>query len=363
MRFPSLRVAAGGLLAAVAGIVFLSGAWPAPARVSPKAKVKTMNQPIAVIRNAMNPADQEGRKLHAHGGSMIKVGEKWCWFGEKPRYRNWFFDGVNCYSSPDLQRWRYEGTALSASETGNLSHSKVAYRPKVVYNSRTAKYVMMLTECSADCSDGHLCFATSDTVTGPYTYSGWCYGAGGKHVMDMTVFKDDDGQAYVFYSANTDRTGHWVDRLSDDYLSVEANAGHPSTHDRDAPCVFKREGRYFLYFSECTGWSPNQGHYVTASSLAGPWSEESPFGDAATYRSQGSFIFAVTGASGVTFIYTGDRWNAAGSSGAGDPCDYQKSEYIWLPIRITGSRMSIRYEEQWFLNIRAGTWSARSLGP
>ncbi len=298
---------------------------------------------------AYNPTDTDGNKLHAHGGSILKAGDTWYWFGEKPRYMNWYFEGINCYSSPDLQNWRFEGTVLQASGTGHLSRSRVAYRPKVLYNEKTAKYVMFITECSAECEDGHLDFAVSDSIIGPYTYVSSCYGAGGRHIMDMTVFKDDDGQAYVFYSANTDGTGHWVDRLSSDYLSIVSNASHPSVFQREAPCVFKMEGRYYLYFSDCTGWYPNQGYYVTAASLEGPWSQEETFGDSTTCNSQGTCIFAVSGAEGTTFVYAGDRWNGGGMEGPGDPCDFEKSEYLWLPIKVKGPGLSLDYMETWRL--------------
>lgn len=206
-----------------------------------------------------------------------------------------------------------------------------------------------------------LSFAVAEAITGPYTFAGWCYGAGGKHVMDMTAYQDEDGQAYVFYSANTDRTGHWVDKLAEDYLSVTGNVSHPSTFDREAPCVFKTGGRYFLYFSECSGWAPNQGHYVTATRLAGPWTTEAPFGDAATFKSQGGCIFGVTGTARTTFIYVGDQWTAKREPGLdeGDPSDLGPANYLWLPIEVTGSTMSIRYWPEWSLDLWTGVWTGK----
>ena len=306
------------------------------------------------ITNPMKPTDDAGKPVHAHAGSILGAGGRWYWFGENRRFEDWRFNGILCYSSPDLQSWRFEGTALAPSGEGKLSRNMVSYRPKVLYNDSTKKYVMFVTECDRDCRDGHLCFAQSDSPAGPYAYAGWRYGFGGRRIMDMSAFKDDDGQGYILYSANTDRTGHWIDKLSGDYLSIAAGVSRPSARDREAPCLLKSGGRYYLSFSECTGWSPNQSHFVTAPSLCGPWSAERDFGDRTTFNSQGACILTVPGTSGTAFVYVGDRWNYPGH---GVGCDFDGSQYILLPITLDGDSMSIEYRDRWRLDLDAGTWS------
>jgi len=64
----------------------------------------------------------------------------------------------------------------------------------------------------------------------------------------MTVFVDDDGKAYQFYSSEENPTMH-VSLLSDDYL-------HPAGkfqrifagRSMEAPTVFKHAGKYYLQY-------------------------------------------------------------------------------------------------------------------
>ena len=303
------------------------------------------------ITSVFYPTDDKGNTVHAHGGVILEDNGVWYWFGERTRYHNWFFNGINCYSSRDLLKWKYEGLSLPPSDSGRLSHTTVAYRPKVLFNSIINRYVMFISACDGDCKGGHLEFAVADSIIGPYRIVNSCYGDGGRHIMDMTVFKDDDGLAYVFYSANTDKTGHWIDRLSSDYLSIVSTVGHPSEYEREAPCVLKTGGIYYLYYSECTGWVPNQGHYVTSSSLAGPWSTEKDFGDSTTYGSQGYCFLQVSGKYGPVYIYAGDRWDNSGAKGPGDPCDFNKCFYTWFPMRVEGQSLSLDFTQTWELNL------------
>jgi len=39
-----------------------------------------------LITSNYNPIDNNGNKVHAHSGSIIRVNNIWYWFGEKPRY-------------------------------------------------------------------------------------------------------------------------------------------------------------------------------------------------------------------------------------------------------------------------------------
>ena len=58
--------------------------------------------------------------------------------------------------------------------------------------------------------------AVSDRPTGPYQYLG-SFRPNGSMSRDMTLFKDEDGQAYHLFSSEHNRTMH-VSRLTEDYL-------------------------------------------------------------------------------------------------------------------------------------------------
>ena len=309
----------------------------------------------------IDPKDNNSNKVHAHGGCVLKEGNTYYWFGEAPRFypgpQNYGgFDGVNCYSSTDLQNWHFEGKVLSPRSTHPLSHDCCAYRPKVIYNSSTSKYVLILTEACNDYS-GHLVFATSSTINGTYTYQGWGYGAGNSNPMDMTAFKDDDGSAYVIYSNSNSNIA--IDRLSSDYLTVASRVTTIGSGCEEGPGMFKSGGRYFLITSYCSYWSPNQNGYRTSTSISSGWSSlrNGNIGNSDTYGSQNGQMFAVTGMSGTTWIYNGDRWSCSSNW-----CDgYANSKYVWLPLTVNGSSLTLNGGPDgysWHLAIAAGTWSA-----
>ncbi|GJM69190.1 hypothetical protein HMSSN036_14060 [Paenibacillus macerans] len=47
---------------------------------------------------------------------------------------------------------------------------------------------------------------------------------------------------------------------------------------REAPAVFKYNGKYYLLTSGATGWSPNENMFSVADDIFGPWSPlKNPF--------------------------------------------------------------------------------------
>ncbi|KAJ9419808.1 hypothetical protein QL093DRAFT_2373219 [Fusarium oxysporum] len=60
-----------------------------------------------------------GQHTQAHGGRIIKVGERYYWHGED-KTEGTDFRNINCYSSNDLVDWHYEGAALTRQEPGGL---------------------------------------------------------------------------------------------------------------------------------------------------------------------------------------------------------------------------------------------------
>ena len=89
--------------------------------------------------------DDRGEVINAHGGGVLYANNKYYWFGEK-RGR-WASEGVNVYSSADLINWKYESLALapSADSTSDIAKGCLMERPKIIYNTRTGKYVLCFT--------------------------------------------------------------------------------------------------------------------------------------------------------------------------------------------------------------------------
>jgi hypothetical protein len=65
-----------------------------------------------------------------------------------------------------------------------------------------------------------------------------------------------------------------------------------------------------------------------------------------TYDSQNSWIAGVKGSESTTYIYIGDRWNGG---------DVAASGYLWLPVNINGTSVSMPEPSEWTLNLATGT--------
>jgi hypothetical protein len=112
--------------------------------------------------------------------------------------------------------------------------------------------------------------------------------------------------------------------------------------------MFKQNGRYYLITSAATGWDPNQAQYASATNIAGPWSSLTNLGDGTTYDTQSAFVIPFMGSQATTYIFAGDRWQ--------DP-DLVSSKYIWIPIQISGTSLTLADYQRWQLDVTTGHWS------
>jgi hypothetical protein len=305
--------------------------------------------------------DTDGNPIQAHGGGILKVRDTWFWFGENKAAPTCVNSrgiartpliGVSCYSSKDLYNWKNEGLALGAvtGEPGHeLSPANILERPKVIYNSATKKFVMWFHLDSEDYSWARTGVAVADTVTGPYQYLGSMRPCG-QEARDLTLYKDDDGKAYLIYTSENNETIH-IAALDDEYLRP---IGEPhrilAGMVREAPAIFKRDGFYFLITSGCTGWADNRAMLATAENLMGKWlvlaGGDVCVGDPAranvTFSSQSTFALTVEHDDGrpAQVIFMADRWN---------PADLGDSRYVWLPVDVKSRFASIRWHDSWSL--------------
>jgi len=342
--------------------------------------------------------DTEGHPINAHGGGFLFHEGIYYWFGQimipgKRGSDAWV--GVSCYSSTDLYNWENEGVAFHVEDHAShqVTRGSKIERPKVIFNEITKKFVMWWHHDIN--SQGHknamAGIAISDNVSGPYQFvrvfrplSGFLpfnvseedlskdipemamiypFNGGelpvsadslllykrdihiGQMVRDMTLFVDDDGKAYHIYSSEENSTLH-IAELSADYLGYTGKfARFFSGRFMEAPTLFKRNGKYYMINSGCTGWNPNEARSAWAPSIWGPWEE---FGNPSigkeseiTFNSQGTFILPVQGKKNA-YIFVADRWNPA------NPID---GRYVWLPISFEGERPILRWKDTWDLEV------------
>nr|XP_009769338.1 PREDICTED: uncharacterized protein LOC104220210 [Nicotiana sylvestris] len=166
----------------------------------------------------------------------------------------------------------------------------------------------------------------------------------------MTLFKDDDGKAYVIYSSVHNRELH-IGLLDQDYVDVANVMSRVLVGQyREAPALFKHKGTYYMITSGCSGWAPNEVLAHMAESIMGPWvSIGNPCIGAnkvfqvTTFFAQSTYVLPISPGS---FIFMADRWNSD---------DLGESRYVWLPLTVEEEassrrqRVSIFWHKRWKL--------------
>lgn len=305
--------------------------------------------------------DTDGNPINAHGGGMLFHKGTYYWFGEIKSGETWLVPGqswecyrtnaggISCYSSKNLNDWKYEGIALppnTTDSTHDIHTSKVLERPKVVYNDQTKKFVMWLHVDSEDYSYARAGVATADNPEGPYTFIG-SMRPNGQMSRDMTLFKDVDGKAYHIFSSEMNATMH-VSLLTDDYLKPTGKVNRIFIgKSREAPAIFKQKGKYYLITSGCTGWEPNQAMLASADSIMGGWTELynpciGPDSDK-SFFAQSTFVLPLE-AKPDHFIFMADRWNKT---------NLKDSRYVWLPMVFRNDSAAIEWKDSWSLKYKS----------
>jgi len=322
--------------------------------------LQTLNGQNTCIQSGKTWNDTQGNPINAHGGGLLYHQGTYYWYGEIKKGQTWLVSyitswecyrtnagGVSCYSSKNLTDWKYEGVALAPdiSDSANDLHtSRVLERPKVIYNEKTKKFVMWLHVDTEDYSYARAGVAVSDNPAGPFKYL-YSFRPNNQMSRDITLFKDTDGKAYSIYTSEVINTIQLC-LLTDDYLKPTENYYRILENKyREAPAMFKHQGKYYLITSACTGWSPNAASYAIADSVQGPWKIIGnpcigPNADS-TFLAQSTYVIPVEGKKDA-YVFMADRWNKTNLAASG---------YVWLPIRIKGDELSINWLEKWDLSI------------
>ncbi len=288
--------------------------------------------------------DTDGALINAHGGGIIYANNKYYWFGEKRgRHQS---EGVNVYSSKDLYNWKAEGLALAQSKDPNsdITEGCVMERPKVIYNKKTKKYVMWfhLELKGKGYAAARAGVAISDKITGPYQFLS-SFRPNGNMSRDMNLFVDDDGSAYHIYSSDENMDLRIV-KLAPDYLTATTQDTLLFRRQREAPALFKKDGKYYLITSGCTGWAPNKASLHIANNIFGPYELK---GDpmlgkdaAKTFGGQSTYVLPVANKKNA-FIFIADQWN---------PKDLKDSRYLFLPVNVKNDQISVGWLDSWNMN-------------
>jgi beta-xylosidase len=170
--------------------------------------------------------------------------------------RQLFFDA---FSSPDLVRWTRHARVLDVHAVKWAK--RAMWAPAVVAKDGRYYLFFAANDIQNDHETGGIGVAVADRPQGPFhdLLGKPLVGAfhNGAQPIDQSVFRDDDGQYYLIY-------GGWkhanIARLKDDFTGFlpfdDGTVFKEITPERyvEGPMMFKRDGRYYLMWSE-GGWT------------------------------------------------------------------------------------------------------------
>lgn len=329
--------------------------------------------------------DTKGERIHAHGGSIITVGDTFYWYGENkerstPGSDIWHW-GVRCYSSTDLYNWEDRGLIIPPDlddESSPLHPGQYMDRPHIVYNPQTRKYVCWVKVMNWAAESQQSTVLVADSVLGPYTMVRSWMRPLGMNAGDFDLVVDPfDGKGYYYFERV--HSEMICADLTTDYTDV---TGYYSTHFplqqppfvREAPSYFTRRRQHYLITSGTTGYYPNPSEVAVAPSYHGPFTvlgDPHPADESRTsYRTQISSVFQHPGKRDL-YIALGDRWlprytadsteaieaferhfSLDGEGGAVPvpeftAVDSSIADYVWLPLRFEGEMVYIDWQDEW----------------
>lgn len=309
--------------------------------------------------------DQNGKAVNAHGICVVEDNGTFYMFGEWKSDESNAFPGYGCYSSKNLADWRFEGVALPLQKDGILGPDRVGERPKV-FKTKSGKWIMLAHADNLFYKDPSVALAVAESPAGRYEVIGSLADQNGKiKNWDLGIFTDDDGETYLL------GTHGKIWRMSSDGLSATRikcelkNDDGTAAKGGESPCMLKKDGIYWLFYSHLTSWERNDNFVFRAASIEGPWIYKGNFAPEGTltWNSQCSFILKYRDG----HIYMGDRWSfphqASAATQVWQPfsfdsdCKPSLGEYVEAWDVETFGKVAMKSQTLW-----QGNWEADEKG-
>ncbi len=333
--------------------------------------------------------DTEGKRIQAHGGSVMYWDGAYYWYGENKEFTDpkkgiWHW-GVRCYKSTDLYNWEDLGLIIppnTEDSTSSIHPTSMMDRPHIIYNRKTNKFVCWLKIMERDGSQSETVL-TADQLTGPYTIVREKLYPLNMSAGDFDLVVAPDGKAYYYFERVHSET--ICADLTEDYTDV---TGYYSTHFpriqppyvREATAHFLRKGKHYLITSGTTSYLPNPSELAIGDSWHGPYTvlgNPHPTDESRTsFHSQVSSVFKVPGKKDL-YIACADRWlphrmevpyslyeKAYFDAFSEDATPEEKAaahhimttieqpntkeaDYVWLPFRFDGEMAYLDWHDEW----------------
>ena len=228
--------------------------------------------------------DTEGKRIQAHGGSLLYAQNTFFWYGENKEGITgtatgekcpYWHHGVRLYSSADLYNWKDEGIIMQEQpDPDNPFYAKnIMDRPHILFNTKTKKYVLW-AKCSRGKNFENSFFAvcTADDIRGPFRFYAEI-DSSPYHAGDFDLISDGE-RAYIIYE--NPHTAMICQTLTDDFKGLinEYSEHIPMPYPplvREAPAYFSHNGRKFLLTSGTTGYFPNASRIDEITDFHGEW--------------------------------------------------------------------------------------------
>ena len=193
-----------------------------------------MNTPASSIRPGQPWLDTQGKRIQAHGGSVMYLDGTYYWYGENKEKTDgkngiWHW-GVRCYASTDLYNWEDKGLIIPPEPedpNSSLHPSASMDRPHILYNQRTKKFVCWLKIMNRDKTQTETVL-TADHILGPYTKVREGLRPLGMSAGDFDLAVAPDGKAYYYFERVHSET--ICADLTDDYADITREMGAVAAH-------------------------------------------------------------------------------------------------------------------------------------
>lgn len=348
------------------------------------------------MQNAFYPGkpwlDTDGKRIQAHGGSVLYHDETFYWYGEDKTYTDGacpiWHNGVRLYASKDMYNWEDRGTILKVSDdpANPLHPTRIMDRPHILYNARTEQFVMWVKFAGneknpGDWRDQSIGVAVSERIDQPFELIRTFHPLG-MNSGDFDLMADPvDGKGYVVFDRVHTETV--IADLTEDYTGVNGyySSHFPNGHPpftREAPAYFYRKGRHYLFTSGTTGYFPNPSEAAVSGLMHGPWQilGDPHIGDSrhTSFDSQICSVFKHPLKKDL-YIALADRWLTDLPDARPDIAGYfdaqfggnnavladmegldhlsanntSLADYVWLPILFEEEKPYIRWFDSWKL--------------
>ncbi|MBR4099419.1 MAG: family 43 glycosylhydrolase [Clostridia bacterium] len=341
------------------------------------------------MNNSFKPGriwkDTDGKRIHAHGGSILYENDTYYWYGENkektlPGSKIWHW-GVKLYSSKDLYNWTDEGIILHPNiddVTSPLHPSSCMDRPHIIYNEKTQKYILWVKIMGRDRQ--YMLVAQSDTIKGPFVTIHTVKPCG-INSGDFDLVKLPEGNAVIIFEEV--HSSMIIADLTEDYTDVTGKYTRHFPHPhppfvREAPACFVKDSKYYMFTSGTSGYIPNPSEVAVSNEIHGEWTV---IGDPHindlknnSFCSQITSVFKLPNKD--LYIALADRWlpslmqrddingmeifealfDPKASKDERDEANRKcstinintsEADYVWLPVEWENGKPVLRWYDEW----------------